>query len=86
MYTITDVEELHGWMCERFDRHGEGLWERVREEECEEDVGCGVMRTETEEGKKVERIGGKKFVACWRRKEDPEWPVMEIEGEGNKDS
>jgi tRNA (guanine-N7-)-methyltransferase len=32
-----------------------------------------VMREETEEGKKVERNGGRKFVAVWRRREDPAW-------------
>jgi len=33
-----------------------------------------IMRTETEEGKKVERNKGMKFVACFRRVEDPAWP------------
>jgi len=32
------------------------------------------MKTETEEGKKVERNGGKKFEACFQRMEDPPWP------------
>jgi tRNA (guanine-N7-)-methyltransferase len=33
-----------------------------------------AMRVETEEGKKVERNKGLKFVACFRRVEDPAWP------------
>ena len=33
-----------------------------------------VMQTETEEGKKVERNKGEKFVALFRRVEDPPWP------------
>jgi tRNA (guanine-N7-)-methyltransferase len=33
-----------------------------------------AMRVETEEGKKVERNKGLKFVACFRRVEDPSWP------------
>lgn len=32
------------------------------------------IREETEEGKKVTRNGGKKFVSVWRRGEDPKWP------------
>ena len=92
MYTITDVEELHGWMVGHFEDAevaGEGreLWERVQEEEWGEegkDEGRGrgvglatcvrVMREETEEGKKVGRNGGRKFVAVWRRRADPAWP------------
>ena len=33
-----------------------------------------IMMTETEEGKKVERNGGEKLVAVFRRLEDPPWP------------
>lgn len=45
-------------------------WEARRE------VGRMVraIREETEEGKKVSRNGGKKFVEVWRRREDPGWP------------
>ncbi|PGH12351.1 tRNA (guanine-N(7)-)-methyltransferase [Polytolypa hystricis UAMH7299] len=86
LYTITDVEELHEWIVGHFDGEEEGeedgdgavrvkeLWERVGEEELEGDECVRVMKEETEEGKKVARVGGKKFVAVWRRKEDPEWP------------
>jgi tRNA (guanine-N7-)-methyltransferase len=86
VYTITDVEELHGWMVGHFEEEGlagrgRELWERVNEEEwdaggdgdsCEAQC-VRVMREETEEGKKVERNGGRKFVAVWRRREDPAW-------------
>jgi len=72
VYTITDVEDLHVWMCEKFDGHAG--FERLTEEEEQKDELVGVMRTETEEGKKVERNKGKKFVACWRRREVPAWP------------
>ena len=78
LYTITDVEELHQWMVKHFEGNEAGdsseLWERVGPEELEEDVCVKVMREETEEGKKVTRNHGKKFVAVWKRKEDPEWP------------
>jgi tRNA (guanine-N7-)-methyltransferase len=73
VYTITDVEDLHNWMKERFG--GCSLFERLSEEEVEADECVEVMREETEEGKKVTRNGGVKYVACFRRKSDPEWPV-----------
>ena len=80
--TITDVEELHGWIVGHFEDEalagqGRELWERVKEEEWEEGslAECvRVMREETEEGKKVGRNEGRKFVAIWRRREDPGWP------------
>src|SRR5437762_6306849 len=85
LYTITDVEDLHRWMVAHFENNGvedgqgeEGgiseLWERVGDEELERDECVRVMKEETEEGKKVTRNGGNKYVAGWRRKEDPEWP------------
>lgn len=107
MYTITDVEELGGWIEAHFEgrkplgrggeegvvvvedaegrggagvmggRKGKGveeMWERVSEEELERDPCVRVMREETEEGKKVSRNGGRKFVSVWRRREDPPWP------------
>ena len=71
IYTITDVEALHEWMVEHLAAHP--LFERVAEEEQESDECVAVMRTETEEGKKVERNKGQKFVALFRRLEDPPW-------------
>ena len=71
VYTITDVEDLHHWMAKHFDEHP--LFERLTGEEIDDDVCVAVMKTDTEEGKKVERNGGRKFVACWRRRADPEW-------------
>ncbi len=67
---------------------GEGVFERVevpgegREGEWVEEGGergeVGMLvrciREETEEGKKVTRNGGKKFVSVFRRREDPAWP------------
>jgi tRNA (guanine-N7-)-methyltransferase len=71
VYTITDVEDLHNWMVLHFDAHPS--FERVGEEEQEADECVKVMRTETEEGQKVTRNEGQKFVALFRRKEDPPW-------------
>ncbi|KAL9101169.1 MAG: hypothetical protein Q9163_003547 [Psora crenata] len=98
IWTITDVEELAGWMESRLMAFGgaaaggmgnyglegqEGMFEKVEvpEEGDEggwEDKQVGMlvrcMREETEEGKKVTRNGGKKFVSVWRRRQDPPWP------------
>jgi tRNA (guanine-N7-)-methyltransferase len=72
VYTITDVRDLHEWMVGHFERHES--FERVGQEELELDTCVEVMRMETEEGKKVERNKGEKFVAVFRRVEDPPWP------------
>jgi len=72
VYTITDVQDLHEWMVEHFVNHPS--FERVSAEEEETDECVTVMKFETEEGKKVTRNGGHKFVACFRRLEDPPWP------------
>ena len=72
VYTITDVEDLHNWMVEHFEAHPS--FEKVAEDEQEKDVSVQTMRVETEEGKKVERNNGQKFVACFRRLADPPWP------------
>ena len=78
VYTITDVEDLHNWIVEHFDDHPS--FQRVTEDEQEADECVAVMRVETEEGKKVERNKGKKFVACYRRLEDPPWPQVDRSG------
>ncbi|KAL8793496.1 MAG: hypothetical protein Q9195_003869 [Heterodermia aff. obscurata] len=75
VYTITDVEDLHRWMVGHFEEHAS--FERVGEEEVEADGCVEVMSRETEEGKKVERNKGEKFVALFRRKADPPWPGEE---------
>lgn len=72
VYTITDVEDLHKWMVKHFEDHPSFV--RVGEEEEAEDECIKTMKVETEEGKKVERNKGEKFVACFRRLEDPPWP------------
>ncbi|KAF7853104.1 uncharacterized protein EAF02_012047 [Botrytis sinoallii] len=71
IYTITDVEDLHNWMVTHFNAHP--TFERVAEEEQEADECVNIMRTETEEGKKVTRNNGPKFVALFKRLEDPPW-------------
>jgi len=80
VYTITDVEDLHVWMCEKFDGHKSFV--RLTTEEEDADDLVAIMKRETEEGKKVERNKGRKFVACWRRKEEVAWPGEEEEAVG----
>lgn len=71
VYTITDVEALHEWMVEHLEAHPS--FERVSKEDEEKDECTKIMSTETEEGKKVTRNGGQRFVALFRRLEDPPW-------------
>lgn len=51
------------------------LFERVSDEELAADECVRVMCEETEEGKKVTRNNGPKFVAVFRRLPDPNWIV-----------
>lgn len=56
------------------DRGGiKDLWERVSDEELQHDACIQQMKDATEEGQKVSRNNGNKFVAVYRRKADPEW-------------
>ncbi|KAJ2982086.1 hypothetical protein NUW58_g6520 [Xylaria curta] len=71
VYTITDVEDLHNWMVRHLEAHPS--FERIPEEAQEADPCVEIMKTETEESKKVERNKGQKFVALFRRLEDPPW-------------
>lgn len=81
MYAITDVEDLHLWMKGHFE--SSPLFQALTEEDLAADDCVEAMKSETEEGRKVERNGGNKFVACFRRVADPPWPD---EVEGNKES
>jgi tRNA (guanine-N7-)-methyltransferase len=72
VYTITDVEDLHLWMKSHFDACP--LFEALSEEELAADECIEIMMSETEEGKKVTRNNGNKYIACFRRVNDPPWP------------
>lgn len=69
IYTITDVKDLNEWMVSHLDAHP--LFERCSPEFEETDICAKIMYTETEEGKKVARNKGDKYVACFRRLENP---------------
>lgn len=70
LYTITDVFDLHEWMKQHLDAHP--LFERLTKEEEEKDECVDIMTNATEEGKKVSRNNGSKFIACYTRIENPE--------------
>ncbi|OBZ72661.1 tRNA (guanine-N(7)-)-methyltransferase [Grifola frondosa] len=68
VYTITDVRDLHNWMKTHLESFP--LFEYVSEEDLRAE-GKGpildAVHTSTEEGKKVERNKGDKWLACFRR-------------------
>ena len=70
LYTITDVLDLHNWMRSHGECHE--LFERLTNEEEENDPCVHIMREATEEGKKVARNGGSKYIAVFRRLTDEE--------------
>jgi tRNA (guanine-N7-)-methyltransferase len=68
VYTITDVKDLHEWMRQHLTDFP--LFEYVDEETLRTE-GKGpildAVYNSTEEGKKVERNKGEKWLACFRR-------------------
>ncbi|CDO94427.1 unnamed protein product [Kluyveromyces dobzhanskii CBS 2104] len=70
IYTITDVLDLHNWMVTHLEGHP--LFERLSEDWESQDKCVSIMRYATEEGKKVERNKGDKYVACFVRLPIPE--------------
>jgi len=67
LYAITDVEELHEWHLSKCRAHP--LFRELDEEELKADVCVEAMKKETEEGKKVERAGAKKYFAVFEKVE-----------------
>jgi tRNA (guanine-N7-)-methyltransferase len=70
---VVDVKlmiDLHEWMAHHL--HAHPLFDYIPTETLVDDPILEAARTATEEGKKVERNKGDKWVACFRRKEDPE--------------
>jgi tRNA (guanine-N7-)-methyltransferase len=65
IYSITDVEDLHIWNVEHLN--GNPLLKKIPESEHDKDVCVDIIMNETEEGKKVTRNNGKKFVAVYER-------------------
>ena len=65
LYSITDVEDLHKWNVEKMDQSP--IFRRLDEKEVGDDVCVDLIMNETEEGKKVSRNNGKKFVAVYEK-------------------
>jgi tRNA (guanine-N7-)-methyltransferase len=65
LYTVTDVLDLHEWMKSHLDDHP--LFERVPDTDLTDDPVIPCVMTKTEEGLKVERGGGDKYLAVYRR-------------------
>ena len=76
LYCITDVLELHQWHTAKCNAHP--LFEQipVDNQEVEHDPCVQAMKTETEEGKKVEREGREKYYAVYRRIQDSQAMVV----------
>lgn len=70
VYTITDVLDLHEWMVKHLEEHP--LFERLSKEWESQDKCVSIMRDATEEGKKVARNKGDKYIACFVRLPTPE--------------
>ena len=70
VYTITDVEDLHNWMIKHLEQHP--LFQRLSKEWEQDDECVKIMTNATEEGKKVARKQGAKYIACFQRLPDPE--------------
>ena len=69
VYFVTDVEELFHWMVEHFEDYP--LFEPLTKQEIEEDIIVDKLFDCTEEGKKVSRMNGKKFLSVFKRIQDP---------------
>ncbi|KAK2579227.1 hypothetical protein KPH14_008196 [Odynerus spinipes] len=65
VYTVTDVKDLHEWMVLHFEEHP--LFESVPEKEWAKDPIVEKLYESTEEGQKVTRNRGDKFLAIFKR-------------------
>lgn len=68
-YFATDVEELYNWMRDCFSGHP--LFQPLSEEEIKNDLIYPKLFDCSEEGQKVSRNGGKKFLGAFKRIPDP---------------
>ncbi|XP_035734732.1 tRNA (guanine-N(7)-)-methyltransferase-like isoform X2 [Vespa mandarinia] len=69
IYTVTDVKDLHEWMVHHFEEHP--LFESIPKEEWAKDPIVEKLYESTEEGQKVTRNRGDKFLAIFKRIADP---------------
>ncbi|XP_017797784.1 PREDICTED: tRNA (guanine-N(7)-)-methyltransferase [Habropoda laboriosa] len=69
VYTVTDVKDLHEWMIQHFHEHP--LFHEVTKKELDGDPIVEKLYESTEEGQKVTRNKGDKFLAVFKRIPDP---------------
>ena len=89
LYCITDVLELHKWHMRECNAHP--MFRKLSDEAIDADPCVEAMKTQTEEGIKVERNGGEKYYAVFERIDSSEvtrldasnfFPIEEVtEGE-----
>lgn len=65
LYTVTDVKDLHDWMCRHIEAHP--LFEKLSQEDMEADVLYSKLPDSSEEGQKVTRNKGERWIAIYRR-------------------
>lgn len=74
---MTDVEELHKWHVAKCTAHP--YFERIPDDKClASDPSVNAMLVQTEEGIKVARLGGNKYFAVFRRRQEDELPKPQL--------
>ena len=68
VYIATDVQQLYDWMTDHLTRHP--LFQSLNQSQIDSDPIVPKLFDSTEEGKKVSRNGGQKFIGVFRRIED----------------
>lgn len=66
---MTDVLDLHKWMKQHFENHP--LFVPLTSEEIKNDIVIEKLYQSSEEGQKVTRNNGEKFLAAFKRVKDP---------------
>uniref|UniRef100_A0A1Y1K433 tRNA (guanine-N(7)-)-methyltransferase n=1 Tax=Photinus pyralis TaxID=7054 RepID=A0A1Y1K433_PHOPY len=69
VYTVTDVKDLHDWIVKHFTEHP--LFNRKPQEELRSDPIVDKLYSSSEEGQKVTRNNGDKYLAVFQRIADP---------------
>ncbi|XP_074661039.1 tRNA (guanine-N(7)-)-methyltransferase-like [Tubulanus polymorphus] len=77
LYTITDVKDVHDWMVEHLSSHP--LFSRLSDEQLKDDPIVPKLYDSTEEGQKVTRNNGDKYLAVFERVSDP----YDLKNDGN---
>uniref|UniRef100_A0A1B6K4Y7 tRNA (guanine(46)-N(7))-methyltransferase n=1 Tax=Homalodisca liturata TaxID=320908 RepID=A0A1B6K4Y7_9HEMI len=65
VYTVTDVQDLHEWMVKHLSEHP--LFCQLSQDQLDEDPVVAKILDSTEEGQKVTRNHGDKFLAVFER-------------------